>query len=331
MTDFNSIDFSILSDAQLAKVISEEAKKIAAAHANDEKLIDPDSDPDAILAPECFNPDCQPAALADIWAFGAELYQGLSGNMPFGEEGGKSQASGSRLALIQGDYPQEVKRLTYRCLDKNPNRRPKAEEIASFTISAPNAKPSIGAKKSKSNKGLVVTLSIAIVALLAIGAFVLMPSSSKPTAVEDDMAEAEPTETIEQSGFKPFEELTALANSGDSEALFLLSRLYFESESEGEVCEDSIQKMKSYYQTAKDNVKAHQLLELAVQADPQNYKAAYELGLDYFGGPRRDASYKRDAKQALKYLKSAHECAIAAQDLTYQILASDQIQKLEKR
>lgn len=327
---FDSIDFLTLSDNQIEKLISEEAQKLAKMHASGEMDVDVNVDQKWWLAPECFLPDYQPTLTTDIWAFGAHLYKALTGNLPFGDEGGKNQALGTRLPLIQGDFPQEIKRLTYHCLDKNPNRRPTADQITNFSITPPNVKNAEVTKKTNSKRGLIIGFSITII-VLGVVAFMFIPNSTQSSEKNDELTDEEMREDIEQSRFMPLQELTDLANSGNSDALFLLSRLYFNSKSDNDICEDSILEMKAYYNITEDNDKAHRLLQLAVENDPQNYKASYELGLNYYAGQARDPKYKRDINQALQYFKETQINAHKAEDLQYEILASSMIQNIEKR
>ena len=52
----------------------------------------------AYMAPERFLDDAEPMCQSDVWAFGATLYEILTGKVPFGEEGGKFQKENNVLS-----------------------------------------------------------------------------------------------------------------------------------------------------------------------------------------------------------------------------------------
>lgn len=83
----------------------------------------------AYMAPERFIQDSEPMPQSDIWAFGATLFEILTGKVPFGEEGGQAQSSsGSSIPSISG-IPVDIQRLLHACLDKEPGNRPTAQQI----------------------------------------------------------------------------------------------------------------------------------------------------------------------------------------------------------
>lgn len=82
----------------------------------------------AYMAPERFEDNPTPTAESDIWALGATLCEILTGKVPFGEEGGKSQDENTPMPVLSG-LPTSIKNLIYACLQKDPKRRPTARQI----------------------------------------------------------------------------------------------------------------------------------------------------------------------------------------------------------
>lgn len=84
----------------------------------------------AYMAPERFSDNPVPMAASDIWGFGAALYEIITGHAPFGDDGGQVQPDGKVTLDYQGkDTPQSVRKMIAACLDKDPAKRPGAEEI----------------------------------------------------------------------------------------------------------------------------------------------------------------------------------------------------------
>ncbi len=84
----------------------------------------------AYMAPERFI-DETPLAASDIYALGVTLFELITGHVPFGENGGKDQPEGAvQLNFLGRNVPASIKRLITDCLDRNPQRRPTAAQLA---------------------------------------------------------------------------------------------------------------------------------------------------------------------------------------------------------
>lgn len=87
----------------------------------------------AYMAPERFEDNPSPTVESDIWAFGATLCEILTGKVPFGEEGGKSQKDDSLMPALPG-LPASVKNLIHACLRKDPKKRPTAQQLVQVAL-----------------------------------------------------------------------------------------------------------------------------------------------------------------------------------------------------
>lgn len=83
----------------------------------------------AYMAPERFQEDAEPIPQSDIWAFGATLCEILTGQVPFGEEGGKAQIEKNVTMPVIPDVSADIQRLIHACLSKEPGDRPSAAQI----------------------------------------------------------------------------------------------------------------------------------------------------------------------------------------------------------
>ena len=82
----------------------------------------------AYMAPERFEDDAEPMPQSDIWGFGATLYEVLTGKVPFGEEGGKTQHADTPMPPMPG-IPSSIQKLVHACLEYEPGNRPTAQDL----------------------------------------------------------------------------------------------------------------------------------------------------------------------------------------------------------
>ena len=112
--------------------------------------------------------------------------------------------------------------------------------------------------------------------------------------------------------------LNSLVSNGDADATYLLSRLYFRSRMQDDYCPDSIRTMQQNLNVQCDNIKAHQLLQKAIDLNPKNYPALYELACDYWKADQRtEAVSSRNGDKAEQYFNLARTYAVEANDSLY--------------
>ena len=87
----------------------------------------------AYMGPERFEKDATPIKMNDIWALGATAYELITGNAPFGDNGGLVQAQGEEVPVLPESLPAELRELIMSCLDAEPWNRPSAEVIRKKT------------------------------------------------------------------------------------------------------------------------------------------------------------------------------------------------------
>lgn len=82
------------------------------------------------MAPEMFSAKPQAVKATDIWAFGATIYEVVTGETPFFGQGGVMELHGAELPELPDKYGKALQQLMVRCLAKEPWNRPKASDIA---------------------------------------------------------------------------------------------------------------------------------------------------------------------------------------------------------
>ncbi len=88
----------------------------------------------AYMAPERFIEGTPPMPESDIWALGATLYELLTGDAPYGNNGGSKQKKGEHIPPIRQRVPEAVKELIYSCLAYETKDRPTARQIVDTVL-----------------------------------------------------------------------------------------------------------------------------------------------------------------------------------------------------
>lgn len=138
----------------------------------------------AYMAPERFQADTDPMPQSDIWAFGATLFEILTGKVPFGEDGGRTQAStDAPVPEIKG-IPADIQRLIEACLAKEPGDRPSAQQI----VEAARARQ----YPVRSHRRLYTVMAVAGAAIVAglVAFFAARPAQQPPVPPEELYAAA---------------------------------------------------------------------------------------------------------------------------------------------
>lgn len=83
----------------------------------------------AYMAPERFSQNNSPIMANDIYSLGATVYETLTGDTPFGENGGLIQMKGAEVPDVPGDFSEDLKKVIRKCLSPHPWDRPTAEQL----------------------------------------------------------------------------------------------------------------------------------------------------------------------------------------------------------
>lgn len=271
----------------------------------------------AYMAPERFIQGSEPIPQSDIWAFGATLYELLTGKVPYGEEGGQMQLVNKNLPMpeITGCSPN-IQKLIHACLEKEPGNRPSADQLANmakryFESGDPFPKPLPFWKKHK----LYLIVSISLISIALIVLFFLKWYHPAPEL--EGIAKAANMMKESKTAKEGLKLLTDMSNQGDADATYLLSRIYFISKEERDYIPDSVRIMQNALNIKTDYDKAHELLLETIRLSPNNYHALFELGCDYMGGDSRTDAVSRDIQKADQYFSKALEYAKMKNDTDY--------------
>lgn len=119
-----------------------------------------------------------PSKEADIWSFGAALYDLATGKLPFTEYGGAVQRNGMSMPNLPSDrFSTGLEALIHNCLHIEPSKRPTASEInlaAQSYLETGNWKGAHNKDQSLVPKWLLAVLAALLIAILV---FMFLPSS----------------------------------------------------------------------------------------------------------------------------------------------------------
>lgn len=125
----------------------------------------------AYMAPERFIEGTPPMPESDIWALGATLYELITGDAPYGNDGGSKQTKGIKVPPIKQNIPDTIKELIYSCIAFDPQERPTAREIVDTVLKK---------RYARSRKTISIVAASLIVVAVGITFYFTSKHSSNP-------------------------------------------------------------------------------------------------------------------------------------------------------
>lgn len=272
----------------------------------------------AYMAPERFVEDAEPIPQSDIWAFGATLFEIITGKVPFGEEGGKAQVrTNAPVPEIKG-VSSDINRLIAACLAKELGDRPSAEQI----VTAARAKQ----YPVKSKK--YIFISIGAVAVVATCLFLFL----LPYNTQEGMQELPKAEDVYEAAYNRISvdnpdslklglrQMDSLSNVGYIPAMYQMAFTYGWYSDSASVNRKKLLGIMidgSFLPVADEySHKAVELLTKILELNDSSYcdinaNAAYRLACYYV---EDNKIYKKDIVKGKKFLKRSRAWALMTDD-----------------
>ena len=155
----------------------------------------------AYMAPERFGKDNTPIMANDIYSLGATVFEMLTGDTPFGNDGGLVQKKGADVPELKGEYSGQLKKVISKCLRTNAWERPTAEQLEKYAETALKGEAIrfIDEKTFIQKNKYLIILSIIVIMIGCIGSVIFI-SNQKAQKLEHEKMElqAQQNDSIRQ-------------------------------------------------------------------------------------------------------------------------------------
>lgn len=366
--DIDPTNIMITTDGRVKLIDFGIAKKMTSLTTNDKSLTQSGQ---FIGKPDYAAPELVLGSLkeqnqtTDIYAMGILLFQLITGDTPFkGDSADVLQMQLHKAIPLKQIKNKGLKNIIKKATEKSRSER--YQSAAEFRVDLDRVlKESLNDSNNNKSKlghimlyllgGMTATAMVTLAAIFwpkyndtpdtdkeeDIIHTVIKPEVDSPASIAK--IESEPTyETVMlelyngSTAEEGIESLKLLSDNGNSNASYLLSRIYFESKLKEEFFPDSIKRIQKNLKKSNVNINvdynyAHTMLEKAISQDSNNYKALYELACDYWKADQRtDAVEKRIGERAEELFIQARSLAVKAQDTQYIELIDNLLKRVKK-
>ena len=276
----------------------------------------------------------------DIYAIGVLLFQLTTGHLPF-----EGPANVVLNAHLRSDMPLKqirnprLRRIIAKATEKDCTKRYQSAALFRAELDSlagtDNTTYIFGMTLAKF-AAVAGTVVVSITLLVCMAVFIpkLISSGKDKTDEEQTIVqketEKEATPSINEmpairrqmlnpsEAKEGFANLTAEAESGDIEALFVMSRLYAISSGSFTLGDEYVTMQANLEGTVSpDPAKAHKILTQIAETKPNYYPALYELACNYYEGPNLTGGEARNLRYAKDLLDKAYKYASEAEDPVY--------------
>ncbi len=264
----------------------------------------------------------------DIYAIGVLLFQLIVGHLPF--EGPSNVVLNSHLRekmplkqIKDGGLRKIVERATMKDCTK------RYLSAAEFRAALDTWRPSSGGADMKTILSIVAASLLGIIIVVCIIFFWPDKEKTDPKPSDDVVVidapnqDANKLSVIYKQLLNPseakeaFEKLKKLVDGGDTQAIFIMSRLYAVSSGSFTLHDDFVTMQSNLERVLTPNPsEAHRLLEVTIGKNPKFYPALYELACDYYEPALRGESTRQagDLNRSKELLDQAYKYATEAND-----------------
>lgn len=274
----------------------------------------------------------------DIYAIGILLFQLITGHLPF--DGPSNVVLNAHLHSkmpLNQIKDKQLRKVLERATEKDCMRRYQSAAEFRADLDAYSSNP---AKRFPIDSKYLVYGGVGLaVIILAVIVGVLLTSKNSghtPKPIDEDTktASTEQVQPISINGSSinsirrdlmnpstaenAFASLKQLADQGDKDAKFIMSRLYAVSSGPFILNDDFVNMQANLEGTVSpDPAKAHETLKDIVNDNPEYYPALYELACDYYEGKPLSGSEDMNLRKAKELLDQAYAAAEKEGDVVY--------------
>lgn len=271
----------------------------------------------------------------DIYAIGVMLFQLITGHLPY--EGPSNVVLNAHLHSkmpLKQVKDSQLRKILERATEKDCTKR--YQSAAEFRVDLDSYSNGGGSNKKFDTKILAYAaagvLALSIVVLALIKFINPNPNPDEPTLVAEQIDETKDTAHQNHASFTnvrkqlldpdqakaAFATLQKMADEGDVDAKFTLSRLYAISSGPYILSDDYLNMQANLKDEIQpDAVQAHEMLKEIISDHSDYYPALCELAYDYYAGKPLSGNDDINLRRAKSLLESALVYANNAEDIPY--------------